>query len=75
MTKRAERVYLSFYESDGLDGAPRMARVIRQLIQEAMADSGVNSTAVDYLLDELYDIADELEDPTLLDGIYGNCYE
>jgi hypothetical protein len=74
MTKRAERVYLSFYESNGADNAPRLARAIRQLIKEGMEDPN-NIHSLDRFLDKLYDIADELEDPNLLNGIYGNCYD
>lgn len=73
MTKRAERVYLSFFEGEG-DNAPRLARAIRQLIKEGMTHS-VSANSVSFLVDELYDIADELEDPNLLNGIYGNCYD
>lgn len=66
MTARAERVYLSFFEGDG-DNGPRLARAIRQVIREARKES------MAYLVNELYAIADELEDPNLLYGIYGNC--
>lgn len=72
MTKRAERVYLSFYESNGADNAPRLARAIRQAIEEARIDT---ECTFHEFANELSNIADELEDPNLLDGIYGNCYD
>lgn len=67
MTTRAERVYLAFFEGEG-DNAPRLARAIRQAIEEGRNE-------VSFLIDELDEICDELEDPNLLDSIYGNCYD
>lgn len=73
MTKRAERVYLSFYESNGADNAERLARAIRQVLVEVTSDCHGSSPL--YLREEIQDICEELEDPNLLDGIYGNCYD
>lgn len=72
MSTRAEKVYLSFYEGDLANG-PRLACAIRQAIQEASVD--VDSTSNYEFVNELYELCDELEDPTLLDGIYEGCYD
>ena len=71
-TDRAQRVYLSFFEGEG-DNAPRLARAIRKATEEARIDT--DSAFIAAFMNELYEICDELEDPTLLDAIYGNCYD
>lgn len=73
MSDRAEKVYLSFYEGGG-DNGPRLARTIRQAIQEAN-ESCIKSDQPRDPVSELEDICKELEDPTLLDGIYEGCYD
>lgn len=70
MTTRAERVYLSFFEGEG-DNAPRLARALRQALAETKCN--VHRDSAFYLDGELRDLCDELEDPNLLYGIYGNC--
>ena len=74
MTKRAERVYLSFFEGEG-DNAPRLARAIRTAIEEASIGCIDEHSFLDNFEKGLCKICNELEDPTLLDGIYGNCYD
>ena len=74
MTKRAERVYLSFHEGDG-DNAPRMARAIRQVVEEVLPEELRCNLELSWEVAEILEIADELEDPNLLHNIYGNCYD
>lgn len=74
MTKRAERIYLSFFENDNQDNGQRMAAAIRQALLEVNANC-IHSDQPRDLEDELRNLCDELEDPNLLTGIYGNCYD
>ncbi|AEC53046.1 hypothetical protein SCRM01_100c [Synechococcus phage S-CRM01] len=72
MSKRAERVYLAFFEGEG-GNAPRLARTIRQAIAETL--NGDEPAAVFDFIEEIEELCNELDDPNLLDGIYGNCYD
>ena len=73
MTTRAEKVYLSFYEGDLANG-PRLARAIRQALHE-VTGTCIKSDQPRDPMSELQSLCNELEDPTLLDGIYEGCYD
>lgn len=72
-TKRAQRVYLSFFESDD-DNASRIAIALNQALQEVFP---VDSSQYPFtsLIDDLKALVQELKDPTLLTDIYGEVDE
>jgi hypothetical protein len=72
-TKRAQRVYLSFFESDD-DNGSRIAIALNQALQEVFPVDSSNYTYT-ALYDELKALIQELKDPTLLTDIYGEVDE
>lgn len=70
MTKRAERVYLSFFEGkEPTDNQFRIAQVLEQVVDEILPD--INDKPFTSWRLEVLRIAEELRDPHLLDDIYG----
>jgi hypothetical protein len=65
-TERAKRVYLSFFEVE-TDNANAIANVIHKVITEV---TKTRPADMSIMYDVLFDIAEELKDPYLLNEIY-----
>lgn len=71
MTQRAERVYLSFFEySDSNQHC--IANMLRQVVEELMPINIRETLTYTAWTREILNLADELEDPLLLENIYGD---